>query len=151
MVLVGARHKPGFYAGLVKNLFAQDKYEEIVLQGRGEKGVLRTTQSASILTRWGYCEVLRLKTKMDRGPTLKVVLRKAATFEEQHSSYQKQIEERKAQQAKEAEEVDSTEKKELEVEEPKTKEPEAKETEEVAPAEEPEKAPEPTAVVVSDQ
>ena len=81
LILVGKRHKPGFYAGLVKNLFAQNKYEDIVLQGRGEQGVSHATQTASILIRWGYCEVRRLKTKMEKGPVLKIVLTKAATFD----------------------------------------------------------------------
>ena len=89
LVLIGSKRKAGFYAGLVKNLFAQEKYPDIILQGRGERGVLRTAQSVNILTRWGYCEIRRLKTKMERGPSLKVVLVKAATFEQQHEAYQK--------------------------------------------------------------
>jgi len=42
-VLVGGRNKPGYYAGLVKNLFAADKYAEIELMGRGEMGVMRVS------------------------------------------------------------------------------------------------------------
>ena len=115
LVLVGEKNKPGFYARLVKNLFAQNKYEQIEIQGRGESGILRVSQVVSILTRWGYCELVKIKTAPS--PSLKVCLKKTADFDDIHADFQKQLEERALERRTKAEAEKATEEAEKATEE----------------------------------
>lgn len=85
LVLMGEKNKAAFYVRMVKYLFASGKYDDIDIQGRGEFGILRVSQVASTLTRWGYCSVTKIRTQAY--PSLRVSLKKSEEFETVHAAF----------------------------------------------------------------
>ena len=89
LVLMGEKNKAAFYVRMVKYLFAQDKYDSIDIQGRGEFGILRVSQVATTLTRWGYCTISNVTTQAF--PSLRVSLKKSDQFDTVHAAFQVEI------------------------------------------------------------
>ena len=92
IILVGQRKHP-FYAKLVKDLFAQKKHEMIELHGLGDEAIEKTAAAVSILTRHGYCEVVRIKT--GPSPSLRISLKPTDKFQEKYDAFQDEVELRK--------------------------------------------------------
>ena len=92
IILVGQRKHP-FYAKLVKDLFAQKKHEMIELHGLGDEAIEKTAAAVSILTRHGYCEVVRIKT--GPSPSLRISLKPTEKFQEKYDAFQEEVETRK--------------------------------------------------------
>ena len=96
LVLMGEKNKSAFYVRMVKYLFAQGKYEDIDIQGRGEFGILRVSQVATTLTRWGYCSITKMTSKAY--PSLRVSLKKSDQFDSIHEAFQIEVQKRIAAQ-----------------------------------------------------
>ena len=99
-VSVGAKNQPAFYVRMVKRLLSDGGKTKIELQGRGEMGIMRVTQVQNILTRFGYCELLRMKT--GPYPALSVHLKKAETFDDRQAAFLETLEEKAAERRRKA-------------------------------------------------
>ena len=70
-----------YYISLVKNLIAQKKHEEILLQGIGSTGNVKVAQAASTLVKWGYVALTRISTAHGAGSTLKAAVKRTDNFQ----------------------------------------------------------------------
>jgi hypothetical protein len=81
-----------FYVFLAKQLFHNQKYEEVVLQGV-EMNIFNAIKAAEIITRYNYATITKIKTKsfqnsLKIGAKLMITLKKADNFEELYKQFE---------------------------------------------------------------
>ena len=78
------------YVRIVKNILNENKHENLELLGYRDNGMAKLTQVVNVLTSWGYVNVVKIKTRPD--PALKIIVRRAADFQEKFDAFAKVLE-----------------------------------------------------------
>lgn len=95
-----------FYVFLVKEMFFNEKHELLELHAVGNDCILSLSMAVEKISRFGYAEVAKIKTKTvivenyARVPKLIVHLRKTSQFEERYTKFKEDLETRFPYQAK---------------------------------------------------
>ena len=93
------------YVRIVKNILNENKHENLELLGYRDNGMAKLTQVVNVLTSWGYVNVVKIKTRPD--PALKIIVRRAADFQEKFDAFAKVLELKRLERQKaKAEEQD---------------------------------------------
>lgn len=84
-----------FYVYLTKEIFHKKKFEIVELHAVGDPCIPALASATNMLTKFGYCEIVKLRTKqvlhhnpkMPRLPKLIVFVKRAENFEEVYADY----------------------------------------------------------------
>ena len=93
-IMVSEMKTPSFYVYLFKKLVHNEKFEEVILQGRAPENIYSVIKVSEILTKYKYATIGKIKTKAfmkkfgQKGAKLIIVLNKAPEFEEVFNDYE---------------------------------------------------------------
>lgn len=83
-----------FYVYLTKEYFHKQKFEQIELHAVGDPCIPALASTTNMLTKFGYCEIVKLRTKqviwgnkLQRLPKLIVVVKRAENFEKVYADF----------------------------------------------------------------
>jgi len=63
VVLINQRKQASFYVYLVKEMFHNDNHEFVELHAVGDQNINNLVIATEMITRFGYAEITRIKTK----------------------------------------------------------------------------------------
>jgi hypothetical protein len=88
VILINIRKQASFYVYLVKEMFHKDNHEFVELHAVSDQNINTLVIATEMITRFGYAEIIRIKTKQVfssynnfRLPKLMVSMKKSEDFE----------------------------------------------------------------------
>lgn len=80
---------------MIKSLLNENKHQDFELQGYQAAGMSHLTRVVNVLTEWGYCQLVKIRT--NPAPCLKITIKRTEDFQEKFDDFAKIIEAKRAE------------------------------------------------------